>query len=358
MAIDFSRARWDKIKEDYGRWWAGELKRPLIRITTWTRNPDKAEPRVKDTPHLIYDLSVSADEIVDRWDWQLSGVKYYGDAYPSVWPNMGPGVLAAFMGARPIPADDTTWFEPDKPRELADIHLKFDPENVWFKRCLDISRKAVERWEGQVLVDVTDLGGNLDIVSTFRPSELLPMDLYDNPEEVKRLGWESHRAWWECFEEINKALQPINPGYGAWLDIYSDVPYYVLQCDFCYMIGPAMFDEFVKPELEATIKRLGNAYYHLDGVGQLPHLDSLLSIKELKGVQWVFGDGKPGMTHWPEVYRKIRDAGKTIYVYGTLDEFDTLIGQLGSAEGVVFNLWRERQSDSEIKDFLAKYKVK
>jgi hypothetical protein len=356
MPIDFTKARWDKIKEDYGRWWAGELKRPLIRISTWNRSADKAEPRVKDSCKLLYDLSVSAEEIVEMWDWQLGGVKFHGDAFPSAWPNMGPGVIAAFIGGKPVPAEDTVWFEPSSPQEIKNIHLKFDPTNAWFKRCLELSQTAVEKWQGQVQVGMTDLGGNLDIVSTFRPSEQLPMDLYDNPAEVKRLGWEAHDAWWACFEEIHKAIAPRNPGYSAWLDLYSEVPYYVLQCDFCYMIGPDMFDEFVKPELAASAKRLGNAYYHLDGVGQLPHLDSLLSIKEIKGIQWVFGDGKPGMAHWPEVYKKIRAAGKTIYVYGTMKDFDTLVGQLGSAEGIVFSLWREKGSQSEIKEFLAKYK--
>ena len=60
----------------------------------------------------------------------------------------------------------------------------------------------------------------------------------------------------------------------------------------------------------------------LDGAGQLPHLDSLLSIEELKGIQWVPGDGAKPCTEWPEVYRKIRDTGKRIQIYGDLHGFD------------------------------------
>ena len=47
------------------------------------------------------------------------------------------------------------------------------------------------------------------------------------------------------------------------------------------LISPQMFDEFAKPELEATCERLPRAFYHLDGPGQLPHLDSLLEIENL-----------------------------------------------------------------------------
>jgi hypothetical protein len=38
---------------------------------------------------------------------------------------------------------------------------------------------------------------------------------------------------------------------------------------------------------------LPRTFYHLDGIGQLHHLDLVLSIAELDGVQWVPGDGKP-----------------------------------------------------------------
>ena len=114
----------------------------------------------------------------------------------------------------------------------------------------------------------------------------------------------------------------------------------MLQCDFAYMLGPRMFDEFVKPELAASCRRLDHAFYHLDGIGQLAHLDSLLSIPELKGVQWVPGAGQPDVTNWPEVYRKIRKAGKLVQVFVGQSEsgfrlLDTLVKQVGSAEGLV-----------------------
>jgi 5-methyltetrahydrofolate--homocysteine methyltransferase len=129
----------------------------------------------------------------------------------------------------------------------------------------------------------------------------------------------------------------------------------MLQCDFCYMIGPDMFDEFVKPELAASCKRLANPFYHLDGVGQLPHLDSLLAIPELKGVQWVPGNGKPDFSNWPEVYRKIRDAGKRIQIWGPPERFEKVVGQLGTAEGIVAFMGMDGSREREAREFLAKY---
>jgi len=358
MPIDFPPTRWDTIRDDARRWWAGELKRPLIQMRLGGADPGRPRPQlppVRRTAH--YDFSVSADQIVDRWDFELSCVKYAGDAFPARFPDFGPGVIAAFLGAPTELGDDTVWFHAPGERPIADIHFGYDEENRWFRRVTELCAAAQDRWEGNVQVGMTDLGGNLDILSTFRPGERLLLDLYDHPDAVQNLTWEAHEVWWRYFDEINRRLQPTNPGYTAWTPIYSEEPYYMLQCDFCYMISPDMFDQFVKPELAATCRRLANPFYHLDGPGQLPHLSSLLQIDELKGVQWIPGDGQPGFEHWPEVYRKIRDAGKLIQFSGNIQTFETLVEHLGSTEGIVFLGSAGAADEAEVNAFLRKYSV-
>ncbi len=182
--------------------------------------------------------------------------------------------------------------------------------------------------------------------------------MYDHPDEVKRLTWESHELWFRYYTEINEFLQPVNPGYSDWAGIYSPDPSYMLQCDFCYMIGPEMFDEFVKPELAAACRRLDNPFNHLDGPGQLAHLDSLLEIPELKGVQWIPGDGNPGMAHWPEVYRKIRAAGKLIQLFlsdSGLDVLNIVAEQVSSAEGIILCGEVLASEESRLLELLKRY---
>jgi len=352
--IDFGAERWQKIEADYTSWWNGELDRPIIQFVVGGRDSGRPEPSIPyHSFTAFYDMSISADAVVDRWDYELSSRKYLGDAFPYEWLNFGPGVIAAFLGAKLECGADTVWYHPEDEKDISQIDWQFNPDNDWYRRVIDICEAANRRWEGSVQIGTTDLGGNLDILSTFRPSEKLLFDLYDNPEDVKRLTWRAHELWWQYFEEINKVLRPTNPGYTSWCPMFSSVPFYILQCDFSYMIGPDMFDEFAKPELEASCKRLGNAFYHLDGPGELPHLDSLLAIPELKGIQWVPGAGAPDYKHWPEVYRKIRDAGKMIQVYGEPDVIDALAEQLGSAKGIMFMGYAK--NEQEALDCLSKY---
>ena len=85
----------------------------------------------------------------------------------------------------------------------------------------------------------------------------------------------------------------------------------------------------------------------MDGVGQIPHLDSLLEIDELDGVQWVPGDGKPDPGHWPEIHRKIHNAGKKIQIlYGGFDAIEAVIDQIGSQRGLNHHVFYAPITDS------------
>jgi 5-methyltetrahydrofolate--homocysteine methyltransferase len=334
MAIAFTPQRWQTVRDTYRRWWAGELDRPLIDLTVAGADPGRPEPKHDYRGYAAqYGPDVPAEDVVDVWDFQLSCQEYLADAIPKVWPNFGAGIIGGFLGGVVEVRPETVWFHAPDEREIAKIRFQADFDSEWVRRIAQIKQAAMDRWGGLVQVGMTDLGGNLDILSTFRPGERLLLDLYDEPAEVERLVWEAHEAWWAYFDYFNDILQPTNPGYSAWAGIYSETSTYMLQCDFCYMISPEMFERFVRPELVASAARLDNAFYHLDGPGQLPHLDSLLAADEIKGIQWIPGDGQPPMCEWPDVYKRIQAAGKLTQVFMPLDDLEKLADKLGSLAG-------------------------
>ena len=263
------------------------------------------------------------------------------------------------MGAKLENGNDTVWIHPSKEEELNELELNYIPDEKWFLRTKDIIKAACDRWNGSVEIGLTDFGGNMDILSIFRPSEKLMFDLFDNPEKVEELNWRAHELWWKYFDEFN-AMMPMNPGYSSWANIFSTKPHYILQCDFCFMISPNMFERFVKPELVATSQKLENVFYHLDGPGELAHLDSLLEVDSIHGIQWVPGAGQPDITGWPEVYKKITDAGKLIHIHSNMadDPFtviDVLADQIGRADNIVYCFDGDiSQKDDAIK-LLEKY---
>lgn len=321
MAIHFSMDRMKKTLDNHDLWWAGKLDRPLAAVTI----SDAYEGRKTKAPVLSQanctDFSHSPEDLIDALDAELEKCEFLGDAFPMVnFDSFGPGVLAAMCGAKLDNSSGRVWFWPNEDKEIGDIHVKYDPENIWSKRIKDIYRAGLERWDGLVLMGFPDLGGVLDVAATFRGTENLLIDMLDEPEEVSRLSKEIEIAWREAYEDFRSVLAP-QGAYTSWSGLAGRETNYIVQCDVSYMISNRMFNEFVLDTIGNDTKALKNTIYHLDGVGELNHLDSLLTLKDLNAVQWQFGDGKPGPMSWLHVYRKIMDAGKQIMIVGGPEEY-------------------------------------
>lgn len=335
MAIHFSGQDWQRVREHHRQWWEGTLGRPLIVASVHGYPPDRPPPALGGSLiEAAYNPAIEAGAIVDAWDYALAGQRWLADGFPTVRPNLGPGCNTAFLGARTKVTPETVWFSPQRQLPLAEIAFRLDPDNWLFRRALAIYGAALDRWQGQVCVGTCDLTPNLDILAAFRDPEDLLCDLLEEPAQIDRLLAESGDAFAGHFEAIHRLLQPRNGGYTCWVGIHSEEPFYVLQSDLSYAIGPALFQRFVLPDLRRHCRSLSRSLYHLDGVGQLPHLDLLLGIDELDGIQWIPGAGAPPMTAWPEVYRRIRQAGKLVQIYGDLDTLRTIADQVGSADGI------------------------
>lgn len=307
-----------KLTENYDRWWKNDLGRPITPVIFWGCGPGKAEPK---TPNLgfptAFDDRYSPEELLDRQDYNFSCCEFYGDAFPFI--NMsafGPGVAAAFMGATPHSADYTIWFDDPRELPLRELHFEYNTDNKWYRRVREFYTVFAQKYADHAIMSMTDLGGMLDILSSFRGADNLLCDLYDEPDEVLRCVSEIQTAWFKYFDDLTSIIAPVARGYSNWDAIYGAKPNYILQCDFSYMIGPEMFAKFVMPELHSSAARLDRTFYHLDGIGELPHLDQLLASEHIKGIQWVYGTGTPELTDWTEVYRRIGAAGKKVHNIG------------------------------------------
>ncbi|MBI9105862.1 MAG: hypothetical protein JEZ04_03900 [Spirochaetales bacterium] len=350
MAINFSKKRREALRETYRKWWAGELKRPIAGVTLINRDPGRARPPAPVlSQRTCLDFQWSAEEIIDRLDYELCRQTYLGDAFPFVNLDcFGPGVASAFMGARADNSTGGVWFEPVEEVPISKLHLEYDALNPMLLRIKDICRAAVKRWENRVVVGMADLGGTLDILQIFRPGEKLLLDFYDYPEEVHRLSWEIHHLWHRYYSELHEILQEKGMGYSDWSGIYSDKPFYTLQCDISYMISTDMFREFALSEIEASVNRLGRSVYHLDGTGALKHLDTVLSMNNLSCVQWIPGDGNPTWGQWPDVYRKISGSGKKIQSMGSpVDDLLKIVIQTGKPGLIQHNAFLMEKSKSK-----------
>jgi len=346
--IHFTEQDWQRIEQDWTAWWAGELDRPLVVLETLTPMEDAGDW----AQFTKFGLDTPEEAIIDNWQRILEATRWHGDAYPKWWVNFGPGVMAAYLGSKPTWTPDTTWFWPlEGIDRLEDIHLQYDHANPWWLRVQSITRCAVEQWGKQILVGITDIGGNLDILASLRSSDKLLLDLTDSSDEVDRLVSEITPLWLRYYDELYSITNSVGRGNACWGPCWSPGKGYMLQCDFSYMISPRMFKRFVMPDLVACCNHLDYGFYHLDGKGELPHLDQLLSLGRLRGIQWQPGDGQPLADGWLDVIAKIRDSGKRCQIYVDCQGALTVKKELGG-RGFLMHIVNEYLSQEEAEAFI------
>lgn len=319
--IAFSDADWERLERDWTAWWNHDLERPLIMTHSW-RDDGRRKPEWWDGRQFGgIPPEVGAEDIAEQAWLDLACTGFHGDAWPRLFPNFGPGVGAAFMGGRLESSNETrtTWFHPGRwdGVPLRDIKPVFDQEQFWFRRVQDITKACLARFNGGAQVSFTDIGGGLDLAASLRDTQNLLMDCLDDPDGVAGFASRITPLWIRYYREQCALISPAGRGTSPWASIWSAGRCYMLQCDFSYMISPSLFERFVLPDLSESCAAMDHGFYHLDGKGQLPHLDHLLSIPALKGVQWIPGDGNPesGDPVWWPVLKRIRDAGKLVQLY-------------------------------------------
>ena len=118
------------------------------------------------------------------------------------------------------------------------------------------------------------------------------------------------------------------------MGVWSDRPSTDLQSDFSIMMSPEMFDEYFLPFIDEQTTMVERTLYHLDGPGAVRHVDSLLSLPYLDGIQWVPGAGAKPTVEWLPLLQKIQDAGKLVYAYCDQHSVRRILSEL-RPEGVM-----------------------
>jgi hypothetical protein len=108
----------------------------------------------------------------------------------------------------------------------------------------------------------------------------------------------------------------------------------------------------VLPDIEACCAALDHGFYHLDGKNQIPHLDMLLSLEHLRGIQWVPGDGAPPPEDWLPLLKRIVDAGKRCQIYVTPEGALKIVRALGGKGCALAVAPTRAWSPDEARDFV------
>ncbi|MHA2036908.1 MAG: hypothetical protein ACW98X_10765 [Promethearchaeota archaeon] len=321
----------DNAKNRLEAWWDHEIiDRPVISYYIPRDQHSIAE--LIDLVFFSFRLARNPDgieEVFKDFEQRVNNLTYGGESIPSFIPYYGAGIMAAVFGVNPKFQTGTMWFNrPTSPNDIVALleDVKLNTNNTWYSRLLRVTEYAAQHSQNKYQVSMTDLGGILDVLSSFLGPREIILTMKRRPDIIDTCRAILLEKTLKVYDDLQKIISKYNEGCNSWMNVWSKKRWYPIQCDFCAMLNPTWFRKFALPDIIAQAAHMDYSIYHLDGPNALNHLDDLLSIPELTGIQWVPGDGREPMGHekWYPIYKKIQTAGKNIVSTVTPSRLSTM----------------------------------
>jgi hypothetical protein len=317
-------------------WWAGSsLGRPVVsaRIRKPGAPPPPADGRSRAERELDPEWYLRSAE------WTLSAHDWPAETMPGLYPEFGsnlviPGVLA---GAKLDYRPDTTWMRP-----IPDVYERPLPEfssaHPIFRLLDCVQRRCAERFGERGLLSPPPTLDGMTTLSALRTPEQLCLDVIERPDDVKRVAaglndllFEAHRAFFSTLQQFGHA-QTV-----TWAGIYAPGKCEMVQCDFGIMLSPAMYEEFVLPELRRMTEYFEYSCYHLDGTPQTRFLDLLCRLPRLHAIQWNPEPPALPPLEWLDFYREVRRRRRSLWIACDAPTAVELTRRLGP-DGLMFSV--------------------
>ena len=293
---------------------------------------------------------------LEAFERSLAGRVFLGETFPLFMPNLGPNVYSAFYAGRLEFADVTSWYEPVI-TDMEDLSaLEANPfASDYFRKLDALSRAAFERGKNRYLVGYPDLHPSLDCAAAWRGISELCLDLATEPEKVQPLLEKSVADFHRIFDHFDTLQKAHGQPSVTWIALPTAGKMHIPSCDVAAMMSPAYFARFSLPLLKRELAGMTHCVYHVDGKGVAQHLDHILALPEIRGIQWVQGLGKDApIMQWVPLLKRIQQAGTSIVVDLQLTELEPFIAAM-KPEGVLLCLGVEPDLQEAVLKRVAKW---
>lgn len=313
---------WPEARSRLEAFWHMEIiDRPCISVVAPLRKARAVAPAVD------YKAKWSDPEYVAQaLDAAHEATYFGGEAMP------GGTLMVGYCFAYGAPLhfrEQTIWQEPIIQSWETAPELSIDEDDWGWQQVLKVVARCAEVSAGKWLTSIPAIMQPNDLVAVLRGGEPFCLDMIDHPAELKRALRSALDYYFVLYERIQAILASTQAGSMSWLPVWCPWPRHnTLQSDISCCISSRMFDEFIAPEIEEQCRWFDATLYHLDGPDALHHLDRLLAIDGLHGIQWTAGEGNPTGLAWLDLYRRIQAAGKAVIVSLRYDEVETALREL------------------------------
>ncbi len=335
----------EEKKQSFIKYWNKENETPLVSIKAYQDKQGfheyikslETDKRYRDPFSFKADPSIMIDHQVNKYKHMY----FPAETLPIITTAIGPGICSAFLGAVVdlTTVDEPTWFH-ENLEDWDHARLDFDERNAWWNiQKLLVEYAARSAKEHGILSEIpVDIFNGIDTLMLLRGSEKLAMDLFMCPDKIKEACNKIIGYWKYWVNELLKIQNNHVAGNGTtWLNLWGPDKTFCIQSDFMTMISAEMYEEFILPDIKFMCKELDNVIFHFDGPDEIiRHLDFLLDIPELGGIQWNPETNCENVRHLPTL-KKIQESGKCLILNIAAHEIDDLLKEL-SPKGLLLNI--------------------
>jgi len=270
--------------------WTGRLPHGILAVM----EPEEAPLGQLATAACRFAPDLEA--MMEVWEGRLGQRQALrDDSIPVARVTFGSNAFGGYMGAEVVFSEGGGWSKPLLTDWTRLEDLRFDQDNEWIIRQREACRYFVRRATGRFAVCETEIIDALNLADLLRGTSRALMDIYDYPQELRRLmdfgvGFNAR-----LIEMQRGILGPAVyhsggvfslhyiwlPGRAVWLSV-----------DAYGMCQPQVFALFGRQFLQRLIDHFGGGWLHLHANG-LHLLPEVLKLERLLGISICEDPGQP-----------------------------------------------------------------
>lgn len=266
-----------------------------------------------------------AEYQVDNYINSIKGMRFNAETFPIFMPNVGPNAFAGFHGGDMTFEETTSWYHEIIHDYSTDFEkINFSKENVFFKKLIEITNIALQKHDNNFLVGYPDLHPGLDCALAWRGTNNLCMDMIMEPENMPKLLNKATEYFLDVYDTFHDLLSLHGMPSCTWMNLpIPNGRMHIPSADFSFMISPEDYIQYGLPILQEEVKTMTHNIFHVDGLGVAKHIDAILSVPEVRCIQWVQGmaDDYPIMQHL-DFIKKVQSMNRGIIVDLAKEDLD------------------------------------
>ena len=325
--------RFDKTRERFAALWENEIVDRCCISVFGMDEAANAEFMTPPSDDMDPRYFLTDPEMIRKRHMKRFEKTYFaGDAFPLVNLNMGPSGHAGYVKGVKVDYTDTMWYHTIMEDELDPEKIVLDEDSYLYRQTFNAAKYLCEEANGEYLISMPDNSGNIDVLGSERGAAKLLMDLISEEEAVKKCLRRIQEIWETSTAKIYEYLKPYNYGGSCigWLNTWAPGFHNQMQSDMSVMFSNDYYETYIREELEKQAAFVDCALYHFDGIEQIRHLDTLLSIERLRMIQWTSVVGQPSPLNYIPVLQRIQKAGKGLLLLLKPQEVEPMLENLSS----------------------------